>query len=77
MTLIDIKKILLDLTIEPYIHCEITHTLSVNKKQVVSISFDANTNLFKIVDIENGTSTYGKDVESSANIIQQLIVKNE
>ena len=73
MNHLEIKKMLIDLTIEPYIYCELTHTLSTNKQQMVSISFEKKSKTYKIINIQQGTTAFYEDVDAATVNILELL----
>ncbi|MGJ9383181.1 hypothetical protein [Salipaludibacillus sp. CF4.18] len=74
-----LKKMLKELTVEPYSSCKMTYTFAKDedKKPVVSVFLDRETKAFHIQDIEQGMTECMKDVENAVSYIIKRVSTEE
>lgn len=73
MNLINIRKILQDLKTSPYVHANVTHKITNDNQQVISISYCTSATIYELYDSKGEKVKFYTDIDEIAEDINYFI----
>jgi uncharacterized protein YkuJ len=73
MTLLEIKKMLFELTVPPFSEAYVTKTLSLSNMQILSVCYSKRKDVFQVAYMTTGPPREYRNIDQAANHIYAIM----